>query len=99
MNFANDLIPARQSLLSRLSDWNEDYETTLMAVAIERVKKKVDARQYLVFDLYVFKKWPVARVARALSIDPGKVYLVKYKIRHLIKQELTLLRTRPASSQ
>ena len=42
--------------------WNEEYESNLMAAAIERVKRKVDAKQYQVFDLYVFKNWPVTRL-------------------------------------
>jgi len=48
-----------------------------MAAAIERLKEKVDAKQYQVFDLYVLKNWPVRRVARALNINAGKVYLAK----------------------
>jgi len=35
-----------------------------MAAAIERVKRKVDAKQYQVFDLYVLKNWPVRRCPR-----------------------------------
>ena len=75
--------------------WNEEYDTNLMLAAIERVKRKVDAKQYQVFDLYVFKHWPVARVARALNINPGKVYLAKHRISRLIKKEITHLQTKP----
>lgn len=75
--------------------WNEEYETNLMAAAIERVKKKVDAKQYQVFDLYVFKNWPVTRVARALNINAGKVYLAKHRISRLIRKELAHLQNKP----
>ena len=51
--------------------WNEEWENNLMSAAIERVKKKVDAKHYQVFDLYVFKKWPVSKVARALQVFPS----------------------------
>ena len=66
-----------------------------MAAAIERVKRKVDAKQYQVFDLYVFKNWPVTRVARALNINAGKVYLAKHRISRLIRKELTHLQNKP----
>jgi len=83
------------SRLSMEHLWNEEYESNLMAAALERVKKAVDARQYQVFDLYVFKKWPVTRVARALNLNPGKVFLAKHRITHLIKKELAHLRSKP----
>ncbi len=75
--------------------WNEEYETNLMAAAIDRVKRKVDAKQYQVFDLYVFKHWPVGRVARALNINAGKVYLAKHRISRLIRKEIAHLQTKP----
>jgi RNA polymerase sigma-70 factor (ECF subfamily) len=75
--------------------WNEEWETNLMAAAIERVKKKVDAKQYQVFDLYVFKKWPVTKVAQTLKVNRGMVYLAKHRIGNLIKKELTYLQTKP----
>jgi len=75
--------------------WDEDWEKNLMEAAIDRVRRKVDARQYQAFDLYVFKEWPVSRVAHALKMNPGKVYLLKHRIGKLIKKELTYLRSKP----
>jgi len=75
--------------------WNEEYENNLLAAAIERVKRKVDAKQYQVFDLYVFKNWPVTRVARALNINAGKVYLAKHRISRLIRKEIIHLQNKP----
>src|ERR1035438_8700569 len=39
--------------------WDKEWEQNLVDAAIERVKRKVDLKQYKVFDLYVFKKWSV----------------------------------------
>ena len=75
--------------------WSEEWEQTLMDAAIERVKRKVDSKHYQVFDLYVVKKWPVLKVARALKVNPGKVYLIKHRIGNLIKSEITYLQTKP----
>ena len=75
--------------------WNEEWEQNLMEAALERVKRKVDPKQYQVFDLCVIKEWPVARVARALKVNRGRVYLAKHRINNLIKQEISYLRAKP----
>lgn len=77
------------------ANWDQEWEMNLVSAAIERVKRKVDAKQYQLFDLYVIKKWPVARVARALNVNAGRVYLAKHRIGHLIKKEITQLQTKP----
>jgi len=75
--------------------WNEEWERNLMEAAIERVKRKVEPRQYQVFDLCVVKEWSPARVARALKVNRGRVYLIKHRINNLIKKEIAHLRAKP----
>ena len=75
--------------------WEDEWEKNLMEAAIERVKKKVDPKQYQAFDLYVLKKWPVLKVARTLKINPGMVYLTKHRIGNSIKREIMNLRSKP----
>jgi RNA polymerase sigma factor (sigma-70 family) len=75
--------------------WDEEWEKNLLEAAISRVKLKVDASQFQAFDLYVFKKWPVAKVARTLAISPARIYLVKHRINKLIKAEIARLRDHP----
>ena len=75
--------------------WDEEWERNLMEVAIERVKKKVDPAHYQLFDLYVLQEWPVSRVAHALQVNPGKVYIAKHRVGKLIKKELSYLHSRP----
>jgi RNA polymerase sigma factor (sigma-70 family) len=77
------------------SAWNEEWESNLMEAAMERVKKKVDPKQYQVFDLYVVKQWPVVKVAHALKVSSGNVYLTKYRVSRLIRRELTYLQNKP----
>ena len=66
----------------------------VIEAAIERVKRKVDARHYQVFDLYVFTQWPVSRITRALRVNSGNIYLILHRVGNLIKKELASLRTR-----
>jgi RNA polymerase sigma factor (sigma-70 family) len=75
--------------------WDEEWEKNLLAAAVDRVKKKVDPKQYQIFDLYVLKQWPVTKVARTLKVNPGRVYLIKHRIGNLIKKEVAYLRSKP----
>jgi RNA polymerase sigma-70 factor (ECF subfamily) len=73
--------------------WDQEWENNLMDAAIERVKKKVDPKQYQIFDLYVLKKWSVLKVAKTLKVNPGIVYLIKHRITKLIKKEVSCLQS------
>jgi RNA polymerase sigma-70 factor (ECF subfamily) len=68
--------------------WEQEWRTSMFAIAIEKVKRRVDARQYQIFDLYVIKQWPVKKVAVTLDVKPGQVYLAKHRISELVKKEL-----------
>jgi RNA polymerase sigma-70 factor (ECF subfamily) len=76
--------------------WDEEWERNLIDAAIDRVKKKVDPKQYQVFDLYVVKEWTVSKVAQTLSVNPGLVYLTKHRINRMIRKEIAYLRTKMA---
>lgn len=75
--------------------WDREWESNLMEAAVERVKRKVNAKDYQIFDLYVFKQWPVARVTRALNVSAPRVYLTKHRVGNLIKKEVARLREKP----
>ena len=94
----------RTGTIERLADpsgsaleaaWDQEWEDNLLEAAVERVKQKVDPKQYQIFDLHVFKKWPVAKVARFLGINAGRVYLAKHRISNLVKKEVAYLRDKP----
>jgi RNA polymerase sigma-70 factor (ECF subfamily) len=75
--------------------WEHEWEQNLADAALRRVKSRVTARQYQIFDLYVLKQWPVSKVARALGVSLGQVYLARHRIGNLVKKEARNLRARP----
>lgn len=75
--------------------WEREWENNLMEAAIDRVKRKVNAKDYQIFDLYAFKQWPVARVARTLNVSAARVYLTKHRVGNLVKKEVARLREKP----
>jgi RNA polymerase sigma-70 factor (ECF subfamily) len=74
--------------------WEEEWAKNLADAAIERVKQRVSAKQFQMFDLYVLKEWPVSEVARSVNANVAQVYLAKHRVTSLIKQETVKLRKR-----
>jgi RNA polymerase sigma-70 factor (ECF subfamily) len=75
--------------------WDAEWEANLMEAAIQRVKNKVDAKQFQIFHLYVQKKWPVLKITQDLKISTTQVYLAKHRVGALITKELKCLSKRP----
>ena len=73
------------------SVWEEEWQANLLKAAMETIKPRVKEEHYQIFDLYVIKQWPVRNVARALGVNVGLVYLVKYRISALLKKEIRRL--------
>lgn len=69
--------------------WDEEWRANLREAATARVKGKVSARQYQIFDCYVLKGWPAAKVAKELRVSVTQVYLAKHRVGALLKKEAT----------
>jgi RNA polymerase sigma-70 factor (ECF subfamily) len=72
--------------------WEEEWTRSVADAAMERVKQRVGAKQYQMFDLYVIKAWPVREVARTLLVSAAQVYLAKHRVTSLIRKETEKLR-------
>lgn len=68
--------------------WNEEWHQALLDMARSVVKRKVGARQYRMFDLYVLQQLPLKKVTKALGVNAAQVYMAKYRITKLLKTEL-----------
>jgi len=75
------------------SVWEAEWRVNLMKVALENVKRRVKEEHYQMFDFYVVRQWPVAKVARTLGVSAGQVYLAKFRVGALIKSEIRRLET------
>ena len=75
--------------------WNTEWHKNLLDAALRRVKEKVSARQYQIFDCYVVKEWPAQRVQRDLGVNLAQVYLAKHRVAALLKKEVEALHASP----
>tara|TARA_B100000809_G_scaffold249989_1_gene281938 strand:+ start:73 stop:705 length:633 start_codon:yes stop_codon:yes gene_type:complete len=68
------------------ASWDRDWEQHVYAAALQRVKAQIAPEQFQIFDCYVNKEWPAAKVAKSLSISLGQVYIAKHRVTTAIKK-------------
>lgn len=68
--------------------WEDEWQKNLVDSALQRVKERVKPKQFQIFDLYVLKQWPLAKVTATLGVNFAQVYLVKHRVTALIKKEI-----------
>jgi RNA polymerase sigma-70 factor (ECF subfamily) len=83
--------PAKTELESL---WNEEWEKNLIDAALEKIKHRVNAKQFQLFYLHVIKGQPVGKVARSLGVNVAQVYLAKHRLGGLVKKEVKNLRAK-----
>jgi RNA polymerase sigma factor (sigma-70 family) len=71
--------------------WEAEWKENLFEAAIARVKKKVEPKQFQIFDCYVRKEWPAQKVAERLGVNVGQVYLARHRVGALLKKEIRAL--------
>lgn len=71
--------------------WDDEWEKNLLEAAMHNVKRRVDPQKFQIFDLYVNKSWPPAKVAEAFGIPVAQVYLAKHRVADVIKEEIKRL--------
>src|SRR5580765_547100 len=80
---------------SRIADldavWEAEWKENVFEAAIARVKKKVEPKQFQIFDCYVRKEWPAQKVAERLGVNVGQVYLARHRVSAVLKKEIKAL--------
>ncbi|MDR3566376.1 MAG: sigma-70 family RNA polymerase sigma factor [Negativicutes bacterium] len=71
--------------------WDHEWRANLMDVAMGNVRRSVKEEHYQIFDLYVVKEWPAAKVARTLGVSIGQIYVAKFRVGALIRKEIRRL--------
>ncbi len=71
--------------------WETGWKENLLEAAIARVKRKIDPKQFQIFDCYVRKEWSAQKVAERLRVSVGQVYLARHRVAALLKKEIKTL--------
>ncbi len=72
--------------------WDEEWQTNLMKAALERVKIKVSAQQFQIFDHHVLRDLSASEVKKKLGVSTAQVYLSKHRVGQVLKKEIQYLR-------
>lgn len=67
--------------------WDEEWQRGVLDIALTRLKRQVSAKHYQIFDCSL-KGWSAAKIAKNLSVNIAQVYLVKHRLKGLLKKEL-----------
>jgi len=79
--------------------WETEWKENLFEAAIARVKKKIEPKQFQIFDCYVRKEWPAQKVAERLGVNVGQVYLARHRVGALLKKEIRALEKKETHAQ
>ena len=91
---ADDRLTATMERIpdSRIVDldavWEAEWKENLFAAALVRVKKRIEPKQFQIFDCYVRKEWTAQKVAERLGVNIGQVYLARHRVGALLKKEI-----------
>lgn len=93
--------PDRTPLVERIPDPNtlgldsileEEYQQNLVEAALDRVKHRVNDKDFQIFHCYVVKEWTVKEVMKSLGVSRFQVYNAKSRISKLLRKELEQLK-------
>jgi RNA polymerase sigma-70 factor (ECF subfamily) len=71
--------------------WEAEWQTNVLEMAMQQVKRRLDPQKFQIFDCYVNKGWAAPKVAKTFGISVEQVYVAKFRITQLIKEEVARL--------
>lgn len=72
--------------------WEREWQLNLIKAAAERVKMRVNPRQFQIFDCYVLRGMTSAEVRRHLGVSLAQIYLARHRVGKLLKEEIEYLK-------
>lgn len=72
--------------------WDEEWEGNLLKAAMAKARRRVDPKQFQIFDFYVNKHWAPGKIAGMFSVPVGQIYLAKHRMTELVRQEVERLK-------
>jgi len=72
----------------------EEYQQNLVEAALDRIKHRVNDKDFQIFHCYVVKEWTVQEVMKTLGVSRYQVYNAKSRISKLLRKEIEQLETK-----
>lgn len=71
--------------------WDELWEKNLLETAVERVKQRVDPREFQMFELAANRGLAPLKIAQMLNVTRAHVYYARHKVARMIRLEVERL--------
>lgn len=68
--------------------WDSEWAKFKIEIGLQRLSRKVSARNFQAFELHAIREWSVLRVAESLGMNPATVCVNTHRLRKLLRQEL-----------
>lgn len=83
--------PAIESLDAQ---WEQEWRRSIITLALDRVRRRVNAKHYQMFDLYVIQQLPVEQIKQLLQVSAAQIYMAKLRVGPLVRREVERLQTK-----
>lgn len=92
-----------ENLVTRVADpnaqtldqlWEDEWRSNQLQLAISRVKVKISARQWQMFDLAALQNLPSKRICDLLGINRAQLYMARMRVGRLLKSEMQSLESK-----
>lgn len=71
--------------------WDEEWKNHLLEAATNKARRRLDPRQYQIFDCLVNRGWPTEKVSKSLGVSLSLVYVAKHRVTEAIRTEFDRL--------
>jgi RNA polymerase sigma-70 factor (ECF subfamily) len=71
--------------------WEAEWQASLVAAAMDKLKRQMDPQKWQIFDFYVNKGWPPEKVAGRFQVSLDQVYQIKHRLTEALRQEVRRL--------
>jgi RNA polymerase sigma-70 factor (ECF subfamily) len=71
--------------------WEEEWRQNQLQLAVDRVKQKVSAGQWQMFDLATIQGCPTDRICEVLGINRAQLYMARMRVGRMLKAEVAAL--------
>jgi RNA polymerase sigma factor (sigma-70 family) len=80
----SDTAPSPDALID--AAWEQEWRENIFHAALARVRQRVNAKQFQVFDCCVLQNLPPRQVAQMLGLNAAQVYLAKHRVSAAVKR-------------
>jgi RNA polymerase sigma factor (sigma-70 family) len=74
--------------------WDDEWKINQMHVALDKIRPRVSARTFQIWQCLVMKGWPIEKVIQTLGVGRAQVYLAKHRVSAMVQKEVAKLEKR-----